>query len=431
MNTNTAIRGITVDEEGRERSLADEAGALKAGFSPAQPLFSVGTMVIQSGVNNFRISRDKFENRPMIGPACDSLIEKVSAEVREDIKAVVPTLYMTPNGLLDAPLGTFSMTERAFEGLCGFATPGGGSYLSHLGKDVKGLELRANNLNYWLPKAQKLDKVASKKSDKEVVKDKEVTLRTRVNDKQVREVFATVGPRYAKHDVDAIMGQLKSCKAIPSDARVSVVYDGFKATVDVLFHSNIQPENCVAGEFFMAGIRITTADDGTGAIKIKSLVFRNLCLNLIVIDVDEVLTLKKRHVGKGIHAAVEAGIEDAYRRVEFFAKKWSDARLENVLERYGKTSPQEVFEGLVANGLVNIPGVSDEEMTQRLMTAWASEGGYSKADFVNAVTKAAHTSSWTNYQDSETLEETGGNLLFAKLWVVDMPEKATEEQLLG
>ena len=39
---------------------------------------------------------------------------------------------------------------------------------------------------------------------------------------------------------------------MPKDARAEVVYDGYRARLSVLFHSNIQPERCVAGEIHAA-----------------------------------------------------------------------------------------------------------------------------------------------------------------------------------
>src|SRR5262249_22568645 len=69
-------------------------------------------------------------------------------------------------------------------------------------------------------------------------------------------------PRYSPLDVDTIATQLHGLVA--KDARAEAFYDGYRARLSVLFHSNIEPEHCVAGEIFKAGVSITTADDGTG-----------------------------------------------------------------------------------------------------------------------------------------------------------------------
>jgi hypothetical protein len=68
-------------------------------------------------------------------------------------------------------------------------------------------------------------------------------------------------------DIDQIANEVM--EAIGGDARCEVTYDGYKARFDVLFHTNVEPTKAVAGEIFKVGIVITTADDGTGGIRIK------------------------------------------------------------------------------------------------------------------------------------------------------------------
>ena len=457
IETVTPIRGQTIDQEGLARGLSDEGAAKQAGFAPKPPLFSLGTMVVEAGVNNARKQRMEFEQTPLLPDACSSLIEKIRQEERADTVVSVPHLFMNDNGSLSTVEGTYPLTARAFEGLCGFVTPGGSGYLSSLGmvgNVEQGIALRAANMNHHFPLAYRVDKPATKRIMKawkeeceraaktgEIIPakpenalrlaPKAVTLRTRLTENGLREVFAVVGPKYGAHNIDEIARQVMACKAIPVDARCFVNYDGYKASIDILFHSNISPEKYVAGEIFRAGIRIRTADDGSGAIIVESLVYRNLCLNLIVIDVASQLAAHRRHVGKNIAEGVEQGILDAYKRVGYFAAKWSEATVENVLDRYGVTDPRSIFEGLVANGLVHVAGVSDEEMVTRLHTAWAAEGGYSKAAIVNAVSRAAHTFSWNGYETTEDLEATAGSLLFQKVWNIEMPKEVTEESLLA
>jgi hypothetical protein len=451
------VRGKTINAEGAARSLEDEAAAKAAGFSPAPPIYTVGTMVVDLGVENFKQSRREFESQALVAEACDSLATQVKAEARRDLKVKVPTLKYLLDGSITGPdlAAPLPLSERAFEGLCNLVTPGGSTYLKNCGQvgehEAEGLKLRADNMNHWFPRAIRLDKRGTKKALKKWAQesharllanlapepkpvastfkaDQEVKLRIRKSG-EGEEVFSTVGPRYSAFDVDCIAEAVKEACG-DMGGRCTVVYNGYKAQIDILFHSNIVPENCVAGEFFKAGIRITTADDGTGAIKVQSLVYRNLCLNLIIIDVAKSMSMKRRHIGAGIAEAVAQGIEDAKRRVSYFSNKWSEANLENVLERYGLAEPQEVFERLVANKVVHVPGYNDTEMVERLLTAYATEPGYTKASFVNAVTKAAHHHGWNSMDDVASLEEKGGELLFAKVWNMAAPV-TDEAQLLG
>jgi len=121
------------------------------------------------------------------------------------------------------------------------------------------------------------------------------------------EIFSVVGPRYSPLDIDVIATQVH--QIVPKDARAEVLYDGYRARLSVLFHSNIQPEHCVAGEIFKAGVSITTADDGTGAIRIAAQVWRNLCRNLIIVDLSQ-QTMAVRHVGPNLGNVVSSGPQE-------------------------------------------------------------------------------------------------------------------------
>ena len=136
-----------------------------------------------------------------------------------------------------------------------------------------------------------------------------------------------------------------------------------------------------------------------------------------------------RHIGDSdaIRADVQAGIEQAMQKVQVFADKWSEATLENVLDRYGCQDIDAVFRGLVYNKVVHAAHVGPEEMFNRLMRAWQIEPGYDKTAIVNAVTRSAHENPWAKWTDVEDLERTGGELLFAKVWDVGIPEKDLEK----
>lgn len=414
-----------VSQEGKARAQADEKAAEAAGFSLAPPVYEIGCRVNQLGVDNFRASRAEYDEMPTAVDACERLADLVAGEQRQDLTVEVPSLVMAPNGDLSRGNGCLPVTERALLGLAGFITPGGGRYL----RDCPA-NLRAYNINHWLQHGgYRVDAAASKKAGRDVMVPRELTLRTRQNHTTgKRENFATVGPRYTAFDIDKIAEMIMRADAIPADAKADVVYDGYKARIDVLFHTDIQPEKAVAGEIFKAGILVKTADDGTGSIQVGAQVWRNLCLNLIIIDTDVLRTARKRHTGKvaDIQATVRDGIGAAMEKIAHFADAWSSATVENVLDKYGTQDVDAVFRGLVANKVVHVAGVQPRDMFDRLMGAWQAEPGYSRADIVNAVTRAAHTESWRRWTDVEDLERTGGELLFARNWDVAMDDKLAE-----
>jgi len=433
--------GPGVSAEGKARAIADEKAAAAAGFTLKPPVYEIGRLVNQWGVDNFKASRTEYEDMPTTDEVCGSLIQKVQDESRVDKVVPATSLSMLDDGRLTRGGGALPVSERALQGLAGFVTPGGGRYLRECPP-----ELRAHNLNHWLPIAEREDRMtlrsetaAWEKACVEAVKagrpvpeeptvnliPQEVTLRTRRNHSiDSREIWSVVGPKYGAHDIDQIAQQV--LEAMPLDSRADVTYDGYKARINVLFHSNVQPEKVVAGEIFKAGLMVKTADDGTGSIQIAAEVWRNLCLNLIIIDHDRELITRRRHIGDSdaIRADVQAGIQAAMEKVQVFADKWSEATLENVLDRYGCQDVDAVFRGLVHNKVIHAAHCSPEEMFNRLTSAWQAEPGYDKTAIVNAVTRAAHENPWAKWTDVEDLERVGGELLFAPKWDIQIPEKA-------
>lgn len=434
-------RGVAVCEEGAARATEDEIAAKAAGFNPRPPLYTIGTKVVQWGVDNYRESRSQFEDMPTVVDACGRLIDQIKAEERKDHLVTLPSLHMNDDGTLKTEdNGTYPMSRRSLQGLCGFATPGGAGYLA----DCPPV-LRAHNMNDWFERGYREDARATKKAEEAhksdveaatrlggtmpdapspILTTKAVTLRTRNAEKGDRELFSVVGPRYGEHDIDKIAQQI--IDGCPPDARCEVRYDGYRTRVDVLFHSNVMPEKVVAGEFFKAGVRLTTADDGSGSIKIAAQVWRNLCLNLIIIDHARELVASRRHFGKGIAGAVTEGIENALKKVEYFTDKWSEASVENILETFGVANMDLVLKALAFNKVVHVPGVSKKEMYARLTRAWQEEPGHSRTAVVNAVTRAAHEEKWRRWTDTEDLERVGGELLYAKRWNLDLTEAQAE-----
>jgi hypothetical protein len=422
-----------VSAEGKARAQSDEQAAIDAGFTVAPPIYEIGSLVNQTGVENFRSSREEFEKMPTAVEVCRNLAQQIKSEDRRDIVLAVPELKMLDNGQLTRGTGNgMTMSERAMTGLATHVTPGGAGYLRECPS-----ELRAINVNHWCENGTREDVRATNKLMKAwqegqcrgpqpapVIVPRELTLRTRINGTDGnRENYAIVGPRYAAHDIDKIAEQVMTSDAIPADARARVTYDGYRSRIDVLFHSNVQPERVVAGEIFKAGILLKTADDGSGSIQIAAQLWRNLCLNLIIVDHAKDMVMRRSHRGGGIGEAVEQGIRDAMKKVEYFCQKWSEATLENVLEKYGVDNIEAVFRGLIFNKVVHVPGVKPEVMMQRLMGAWAKEQGNDKTAIVNAITRAAHSHTWKRWTIVEELETLGGKLLFAPNWNVTIPEK--------
>ncbi len=409
---------------GAARATADEKNARLVGFNPEPPVYAIGTVVNSIGVENFRSSRSDWEADPTLPELARTFTDLIRDENRADRLVDAPALAMTATGKLLVNGKEYGVTPRAMDGLATHITPGGSTYLK-----ACPLDLRAHNLNHWLGLSYQRDARASRAANVEVVKPKQLTLRTRNGvGKDFGSVYAVTGPRYAAFDVDRVVRE--AAAGIGGDARGTIKYDGYKMTMDAVFHSNVAPENAVAGEFFKGCIRVSGADDGSGSIKVKLGLWRNLCRNLIIVDFDTVLVGSRRHVGTAtIESDVRELMATASERIALVVGKWSEASTEDVLARYDLQDVDQVFRGLVLNDCVRATGVKTEEMVERLHTAWEREPGYSKTAILNAITRAAHETSWNSWADQEDLESAAGELLYQKVWNLDCGDRSAEEVL--
>lgn len=428
--TREVIPGVSIIQENVKRTLADDAAAKRGGFSLENPIYEWGRSVNEWGVANYKASRMDFDQMALLHDGCSALINVVNSEDRKDIMVDVPSLHMNDDGYLQVPgAGSFPLSKRAVEALSFHVTPTGAKYLSECPP-----WLRAKNYNHWFERGYRVDARATKRNNNdEVYVTDHVMLRTRKN-QDSREVYSVCGPRYAVYDFNMIVERVYDFLAKKNvDARMDYTYNGYKSRLNILFHSDIQPENASVGEIFKAGLIVKTADDGSGAITVSCELFRNRCLNFLILSQDSVLVSRRTH--KGQNETIESKLEEALGTVDekigYFTKAWSAGNVENVLERYNLANPREVFDNLCANKVVYVPGVDADAMSQRLFNAWEIEGGYSKTAFVNAITRAAHTESWASMDTVEEMEELGSKMLFQKVWNVSPPKDKTVADVLG
>lgn len=400
--TAPALRhGVDVSPEGAARAKADEDAARAAGFALPPPIYTLGTLVNETGIENFRRSRQEYDALPSAEGALADLAERIRKECRQDRLVKVRELRMGPDGTLARdPKNALPMTRRAFGSLCSFVLPGAASaYLSECPAD-----LRALNVNHWL---------AAEDAERELL----VRTRRPGGAGSPGEIFAIVGPRYSAFDLDRVARAV--AKEIPQGARAEVTYDGTRARIYVLWHTTVAPEGAVAGEIFRVGVLISAADDGTGSIKVESIVERNLCLNLIIIATDRQATMRRRHVGQGIELDVRRGVEQALKHVDHFRRQWTGARALNVCEQYDVPSApggvRDIYGALIDAELIQAPG-GHTAVVDRLMTGWYAEGGYSAADVVNGITRAAHEATWSSPWVADDLQRQAGALLARPDW---------------
>jgi hypothetical protein len=219
--------------------------------------------------------------------------------------------------------------------------------------------------------------------------------------------------------------------ATPPGARGTVTYDGYKARFEVLFHSDVQPEEFVAGEFFRAGVIVSTDDTGGGSIRGSSVVFQNLCLNLIVIDKANQDLFRIRHVGsiRELARRFEEGFKQALGKLDHFVTQWGFATRENVLDhipaserpiRLADALPG-LFNGIIERELVPVRGKRPEAV-KRLVQAWEADkssatihhNGLTRAAIVNAFTRYAHEAPQPTPFVEDEIQAAAGGLLYSK-----------------
>lgn len=385
---------------GKLRSESDQIAALEAGFAPAPPVYAIGTRVNATGVENAARSQVEHNAKPFARDAARQLIAQVRAEGRVDLPAVsTGSLRMDKDGLLVLPEGNepgkgkrYPLTPRAFAAVFGrFPCASGNSYLQSCPQ-----RLRSINFNHWATHTA------------ETKENSETVLRTREG-AAGPEVFASVSPNYTAFDADKIAEALEL--AFPADARAVVDYNGERLRFEGLWHTDVKPNEFVAGEFFKAGVIVRAEDTGSGSIRVQSVLWRNLCLNLIILDRAIGVDIRIKHTGSVNELAkrFRLAFGKALGSVEPFRKAWGYAVQERdrvLVERVQGTTSEDlkslpasavltgIFNGILERDLIPIKGRRKDVVPQLLQMhsqdEAASAYGVSRASIVNAFTRYAH-----------------------------------------
>jgi len=218
-------------------------------------------------------------------------------------------------------------------------------------------------------------------------------------------VFAAVTPSYTAIDTDTVLEAVRPALA---DAHTELVYNGEGVQATALW----MPDNVVdlaAGDVFKVGVRLDTNDIGKGRIVISGVVFRNLCLNLIIIGESKATTISQVHRGDPtvIIEALHTGVDEAREKVAHFLEAWGKARTL-------KLDPAKTIQKLVEKRQLKVKGEPDKErLTRIFLSHWAKEPGDTLADVANAITRAAHEHTEWPMTVREVLERQAAELVYA------------------
>lgn len=376
----------TVSAVAVERIRIQESWLAKAGFALDPPIYAAGTRVLPLGDQKFRLERTRVEHLPLFRDAASAISGAVRTERRRDRTLPLRDIAMTEHGTLLLGEEEVALEIGAFYQLA--AVAGFGMGARYLAERCDG-ELRSANVNTQLAR----------------LPDRQVTFRLREAD-DTTQAYATVTPTYTAVDTDVVLDVVDSALA---DAHVEMLYDGTGVRATALWMPD-QVVDLAAGDIFKAGVRVTTDDTGRGRIRICAVVFRNRCLNLIIIGEGSVETVSAVHKGERsrILDAIANGVVTARSKVADFLDAWGHARST-------KTNPENLLRMWVEDKSIHAPGVRDTDaVVQALLDAFHKEPGDTVADAVNAVTRAAHETPWWGVNIREELERQAAQLVYVR-----------------
>ena len=382
---------------------ADTLLARQHGFVFREPAwFADGTRLWDIGAKAFRAQRLAFEEMPLARVVMNGVIDRVRAEDRHDYTVPVGSLRMRYDGRLynhNAALQKLALTDWSYAQLLARAgaPAAAGSYLPTLPT-----EIAADAANYHLIKAD----IGPDGKPIAEGNRRRVMLRTRRDEAGGRMVYAALGARYERHDVNQVAEALAA--AVPSHAKGKFITDGARWELMVSFGSPIEP--CV-GEVFNAWISVRGADDGSRGIRINSVLERVRCRNLTR-QTASITVDKLAHKGKLLAKKVRDALDTAYQSVAKFAERWADAAKTQVLSQGFDLGVEQVMQILVDQGLVTRPtGVDAADFVAQLVAAYYEEPGLglTQQGLNCAITRAAQQyAPWA----AETMEEEAGELLY-------------------
>jgi hypothetical protein len=227
-----------------------------------------------------------------------------------------------------------------------------------------------------------------------------VRFRTRVREGRPRALFAVVGDRYRVYDVDRVVSDFEHAFGSHAGdlmklARGPAVYnpETTRMSSTLLWHAD-QIVNLAAGDVFKAGLKISAGDTANASVRIDLVLWRNLCLNMMIIGTAQTNLLAQRHQGsmERIRHAVEHALRRAEALLEGFARDWNLLRRTRFTQvAFGgakRVSVPAILKVIAEDG--SLDGLRGERVLAGLHAAWEKEPGETLADVVNAVTRFAH-----------------------------------------
>tara|TARA_Y100001938_G_C8099940_1_gene440938 strand:- start:5331 stop:6794 length:1464 start_codon:yes stop_codon:yes gene_type:complete len=405
------VSQLAVDRIERHQAALTE-GFEAQGLKPmvhAPPVYATGTKVISTGSKRFKEFRQSYDNLPDADVALDDLRQCIEAEDRVDWDINVDQMKMDDDGMLSVDgVGRFAFEPKGLSGLF---------------TKLRGPHVAENDSNLLFPKGFELmaamdPDVRAHVFNRQLAKsdpDAPLVLRTRNNGDQ-QTVYAAVSEKYSAVDGDEIASMLQGLSAFDG-AKGQLTYN--PESTNISFDALWMPEDITdlaAGDVFKVGMRFRTNDSGKGSINGGGISFRNLCLNLIILDNLYVPQFQLRHIGNSAEN-VEAVMKDYFLRIrkgfDAFLTDWgvlSETAISKVKvwnQSFGTVT--DALDWAVKHKKFG-KQMADKVLVEALTKGYDFEKGNSLEDLVNAMTRAAHQGLFDEIERHQ-LERTAGELV--------------------
>lgn len=417
---------MSVIEMSRQRNEADAAHLRTRGYDVdgknIAPLFAMGQACVAGTDKRITALYNEWAEQPLMHDLLGGLLDRTRGEQRDLIKdAPLSSFAVGPqSGDWQVPGvggGRISPTPTAVSHLASYLTGDkhAGAYLGN----VSDRQIQAFALNRYLDTFRKAEadkaEAARGAGEKFSPRTLNVAVKRGLGTPFPVAYRAATGRYQHAVEIPQALEALLGAGVLPETMRGSVIYDGETARIRLTDHaSQVVDPSC--GDFFQAGLDLVLDDAKNSSILVAGVAFRNRCLNYYVLGETKRVETRARHMGsaEAIVKTVLEGVRNVAADFETFRSRWTDARRDQIVGELSEKGAEATFQALVAGGLVTkIPG-NAEEKVERLMRAWQAEPGYTRADVVNAVTRAAHEGSWTSPWASAEVEAEGSQLLYVR-----------------
>jgi hypothetical protein len=228
-----------------------------------------------------------------------------------------------------------------------------------------------------------------------------------------RHIYGMVSEKYGIFDMDKVCALAMTL--VPSASKASYKYDPLTTrwSIDLTIGAEFEP---VVGDIHRVNLRISGHDAGGGSIQVKLFAERVRCLNFSQIQLSSKIKGKIRHMGDNIATRVRGLLSVQGEALHDFNDAWKEANETAIISdvQAGNGDARDVFRALITKGYVDAPD-GTEVAVENFFNAYLAEPGQTRADYVNAITRAAHTAPWSSPWASEALEEQAGQLLYNRV----------------